>query len=201
MKQRLPLTLSATALAVAVFGATPLGHAAGRLVSAIPPFAKKAGYASVAGNALHLGGHSASPAGGSGAIPVLNAQGKLPASVGAVGPQGPQGPAGPQGPKGDKGDPGRDGNAATKLWAVVRGDGTLSDASGVTGHYHDGTGGYRIQFNFDLSHCALLVTPFNTFYRIGAQVYGPNPTMASVIVRSAADGSLQDAYFSLAAFC
>jgi hypothetical protein len=41
----------------------------------------------------------------------------------------------------------------------------------------------------------------NSFYRLGAQLYGPNPLMASVTIRSAADGSAQDAYFSLAAFC
>src|SRR2546422_3988541 len=48
MKQRLPLILSSTALVVAVFGATPLGHAAGQLVQTVPPFAKKAGYAAKA---------------------------------------------------------------------------------------------------------------------------------------------------------
>ena len=63
MKQRLPLILSSTALVVAVFGATPLGHAAGRLAQSVPPFAKKAGYAKragVAANALALNGHKAS---------------------------------------------------------------------------------------------------------------------------------------------
>ena len=40
--KRLPLVLSTTALIVAVFGSTPVGHA---VASAIPPFAKSAGYA------------------------------------------------------------------------------------------------------------------------------------------------------------
>ncbi len=97
MKQHLPLVLSSAALVVAVFGATPLGHAAGQLVQTVPPFAKKAGYAAKAGvakNALALNRHKASTTPGPGTIPVLDTQGKLPASIGAVGPQGPPGPPG-----------------------------------------------------------------------------------------------------------
>ena len=55
--RRLPLVLSATALVVAVFGSTPVGHAVG---SAIPAFAKSAGYAKQAGNASALNGIKAS---------------------------------------------------------------------------------------------------------------------------------------------
>ncbi len=55
--KRLPLVLSATALVVAVFGSTPVGHAVG---SAIPAFAKSAGYAKQAGNASALNGIKAS---------------------------------------------------------------------------------------------------------------------------------------------
>ena len=51
MRQRLPLVLSASALLVAVFGATPVGHAAGRVIHAVPPFAKRAGFAKFAGTA------------------------------------------------------------------------------------------------------------------------------------------------------
>src|SRR5262245_35162734 len=103
MKQRLPLILSATALGTAVLGATSLGQAAGKLVSTIPPFARKASYANLAGNAQKLSGHRASTTGAPGSVPVLSAQGKLPASVGAVGPQG---PVGPQGTEGKQGPPG-----------------------------------------------------------------------------------------------
>jgi hypothetical protein len=98
--------LSACALAVAVLGTTPLGHAAGRALSSIPPFARKAGYATVAGNSLLLNGHRAAASGAGGTIPVLDAHGKLPASIGAVGPQGAQGPAGAAGPAGAQGPPG-----------------------------------------------------------------------------------------------
>ena len=55
--KRLPLVLSTTALIVAVFGSTPVGHA---VASAIPPFAKSAGYAKQAGNASALNGIRAS---------------------------------------------------------------------------------------------------------------------------------------------
>jgi hypothetical protein len=85
MNQRLPVILSSTALLVAVFGATPLGHAAGQLVQTVPPFAKRAGYAAragVAANALALNGHKASTTPGPGTIPLLDAQGKLPAPIG-----------------------------------------------------------------------------------------------------------------------
>jgi len=122
MRERLPLLLSATALLVAVFGATPAGHAAGRVIHAVPPFAKRAGFAKFAGtadNAKRLSGHRASTSPKAGDIPVVGANGKLPTSIGAVGPpgppgpagsgRGPQGPAGPQGPKGATGPPGAPG--------------------------------------------------------------------------------------------
>lgn len=111
LKQRLPLILSATALVVALFGSTPLGSAAGRLVSTIPPFAKKSAYADVAGNALQLNGHKASVSGLPGTIPLLNARGKLPAVIGALGPAGPAGQAGPQGAQGPQGATGLRGPA------------------------------------------------------------------------------------------
>lgn len=114
MRQRLPLILSATALTVAIFGSTPLGNAAMQAV----PFAKKAGTATkaktankakfatrakIATNALKLNGRIASQTPRAGQIPVVLADGRLPASLGQVGPTGPQGPAGPAGPKGDAG--------------------------------------------------------------------------------------------------
>ena len=90
MRERLPLVLSASALLVAVFGATPVGHAAGRVIHAVPPFAKRATFAKFAGsadNAERLSGHKASQSPKAGDIPVVGANGKLPASIGAVGPQ------------------------------------------------------------------------------------------------------------------
>jgi hypothetical protein len=109
MHSRLPFVLSAAALFVAVFGATPLGHAAVRGVHAVPPFAKTASFAKFAGNASKLNGRKSTLSGAPGTIPVVGKNGKLPASLGAVGPQGPQGPQGlkgDSGPKGVQGDPG-----------------------------------------------------------------------------------------------
>lgn len=91
IRQRLPLVLSATALAVALLGATPLGRAAGSVVAKGVPFAKVAGFASNAGK---LNGHKSSTNPTAGQIPVVGSDGKLPNSIGAVGAQGPKGDAG-----------------------------------------------------------------------------------------------------------
>ena len=103
MKRRLPLVLSITALAVAVLGSTPAGHA---VASAVPPFAKKAHYADRAGNATAVNGIRAARKPKPRLLVALNARGKLPASVAPIGPAGPQGKTGPQGAKGDTGLPG-----------------------------------------------------------------------------------------------
>jgi hypothetical protein len=94
MRQRTPILLSSAAFAVAVLGATPLGHAAVRQLATVVPFAKQAG------NAAKLNGRRSTLSGAPKTIPVVGANGKLPASLGAIGPQG---PAGLRGPKGDQG--------------------------------------------------------------------------------------------------
>lgn len=112
--QRLPLVLSGTALAVAAFGMTPLGQAAGKQIAAAVPFARTARYAKLAGNAKKLNGRRSTLKGIAGTIPVVGKNGKLPRSLGAVGPQGPAGPAGPKGDTGAKGDPGPPGISGYK---------------------------------------------------------------------------------------
>ena len=78
--------LAATALAVSLFGATPLGHAAGKLILPMN---------SVGAKQLRAG-----------AVTGLKVKdGSLTAADFAAG-QLPSGPAGPKGDKGDKGDPG-----------------------------------------------------------------------------------------------
>jgi hypothetical protein len=52
----------------------------------VVPFAKKSGYAQLAGNASKLNRHRSSLAGAPGTIPVVGEDGKLPASLGAVVP-------------------------------------------------------------------------------------------------------------------
>jgi len=112
VQQRLPLLLSVTALVVAVFGATPLGHAA--LRATVPQFAKTAGYAKFAGNSSQLNGRKSTLAGTAGSIPVVGKDGKLPASIGAVGP------AGPAGAKGAPGAPGVPGISGYEVVTMTR---------------------------------------------------------------------------------
>jgi hypothetical protein len=97
LRHRTPILLSSAALAVAVLGVTPLGHAAGSKLAAVVPFAKQAD------NAAKLNGHRSTLTGRPRTIPVVGANGKLPASLGAIGPRGPIGPKGDKGAKGDIG--------------------------------------------------------------------------------------------------
>jgi hypothetical protein len=132
MKHRLPLIFSVAALVVAVFGATPVGRAAGTLLRGGVPFATKAGYANRAGFAKHakladvatnaklVVGHRISASPKAGDIPVLGADGKLPASLGAVGAPGVKGDKGARGDKGDKGDKGSPGVSGYQI-VTVRG--------------------------------------------------------------------------------
>ena len=202
--KRLPVTLSAAALVVSLLGATPLGHAAGRALATIPPLAKRARLANVATNALRLNGHRASPVGGPGTIPVLNAAGKLPASVGAVGPQGPAGPVGPAGPQGAKGDKGDPGAAASKSFALVKPDGSLGAGTGVASTGKDTTaGGYQIKFNSDVTFCAVLATPGLPDHTATAQVnaFGRGGDTVRVVVKDRLGNFVYDTDFSVAAFC
>lgn len=100
MKQRLPLLLAATALVVALLGSTPLGRAAESALEQVVPRAKKADFAANAGK---LNGHKSSVNPRRGQIPVVGANGRLAASIGAVGPKGDAGPQGPQGGPGVSG--------------------------------------------------------------------------------------------------
>jgi len=115
MRQRAPIALSVTALVVAVLAATPLGQAtATRLSAVVPPFARTAGFARLSDNSNKLNNHRSTLRGLAGTIPVVGANGKLPASIGAVGPQGPAGPAGPKGDKGALGPVGPTKGVASK---------------------------------------------------------------------------------------
>ena len=110
--KRLPIVLSATALAVALFGATPAGQAVG---SKVPLFAKSSGYANRAGTAATLRGIKVSKQPRPGMLLPLAPDGKFPASVGLAGPAGPKGDKGDRGeqgargPAGPKGEPGSQG--------------------------------------------------------------------------------------------
>lgn len=136
MRERLPIVLSGSALLVAVFGATPLGHAAGQAIQAVPPFAKTANFAKFAGNASKLNGRKSTLKGAPGTIPVVGRDGKLPASIAAGGPpgqQGPQGPAGANGPTGPKGSSGPSGPAGPPGLPGLAGLAGAPGPSGVSG--------------------------------------------------------------------
>jgi hypothetical protein len=110
MQHRLPLVLSAAALVVALLGATPVGNAAERAIRAIPPFAKRAEFATRAGtadNAKKLGGRKASEY----ALASKVTRSQVAGAAGPAGPKGDPGPPGPKGDKGSKGDPGPKGDA------------------------------------------------------------------------------------------
>jgi hypothetical protein len=114
VKARLPVVLLATALVIALFGSTPLGHA---VVSAVPPLASHAKTADFARNAGSVNGIRASTRPRVGWLVALGKDGKFPASVGVAGTQGPVGPAGPAGatgPTGPKGASGSKGEAGPK---------------------------------------------------------------------------------------
>lgn len=106
VQARLPLILSATALAVAVLGATPIGQAAGKALESVPLFAKKAGYAKTSGfakNAEAVNSIKAARTPTAGLLVPLGPDGRFPASVlqaGAASPAGPTGPAGATGATG-----------------------------------------------------------------------------------------------------
>jgi hypothetical protein len=87
MHQRLPLVLSAVALAVVLLGATPLGEAARDAVP-LALFAK---------NADKVDGIHASRIPRAGYLVPLGSDGRFPSAVGVAGPTGPAGVAGPPG--------------------------------------------------------------------------------------------------------
>jgi hypothetical protein len=135
MKQRLPVVLSATALVVALLGATPLGRAASRVVHKIPPLAQRANFATTAGNAKTLGGHKPSE------FALLGPNGKLPPALlssgtgtGAAGPQGPKGETGTKGDRGPTGEAGArgPGGLVSALVAPLPTNGTYKILTGST---------------------------------------------------------------------
>jgi hypothetical protein len=130
MKARLSLVLALTALVVAVLGPAAIGNAAREAGAQVVKHAlfadrarharfardavhatradragvaKKAGTAKAAANAAAVNGIQASRTPTPNMLLPLDANGKLPSSIGAVGPVGPVGPAGRVGPTGPVG--------------------------------------------------------------------------------------------------
>jgi hypothetical protein len=193
VRERLPLVLSITALAVALLGVTPLGEAAGNAVR-VALFAKNAGKVS---------GIKASRRPRPGHLVPLGADGQFPDSVVPRGPQGPRGEAGPAGPAGPP---------AARFWAVVNADGTLHRGTGVLGTQHLGPGRYTVTFNQSVDECVVLATAGG--HRTGETTWtGVNEGIAAaaafgavVEVHTLKSGgfnefALRDWHFQLAAIC
>jgi hypothetical protein len=123
-RRRLPVVLAATALVIAVFGSTGVGHAVG---SAVAPFAKHARTADRATNATAVNGIKASKTPRAGWLLPLGKDGKFPASVGLAGSSG------TQGPKGEKGDPGPAGPKGATGAKGSNGPAGPAGAAGPTG--------------------------------------------------------------------
>jgi hypothetical protein len=131
MTARLSLVLALTALLVAVLGPAAIGNAAREAGAAVVKralfadrarharyardavhatradragVAKRAGMAKTADNARAVNGIKAARTPTPNMLLPLDANGKLPSSIGAVGPPGPAGPAGPAGPVGVSGE-------------------------------------------------------------------------------------------------
>ena len=124
MQKRIPTIIALTALVIAMFGSTPLGNAAGRLILAnnsvgTPQLKKNA----VTSAKVKDGTLTAADFRG----------GALPAGPkGDTGAAGTAGAPGAQGPKGDKGDTGATGQPGLSGYQVIVGNGQTL-APGATG--------------------------------------------------------------------
>src|SRR5215211_4474749 len=130
LKERLPIVLSATAVAVAMFGSTPVGHA---VASAVPPLATHAKTADFATNAGAVNGIKASRRPRAGQLVPLAANGRFPSSVDIGGPAGPQGPKGDKGAEGPAGPRGATGTTGAAGTAGARGPAGPPGLNGISG--------------------------------------------------------------------
>ena len=160
MKNRLPIVLSSTALVIAVFGITPLGHATSTIVQT--HFAKNANFLRGKAPSVAKKPNTIVQRDGKGNIVGLPAIRGAAGPAGAPGPAGPGGPAGPQGPggaQGPPGAPGAQGPPGVNLFAVVRETGVLVRGSGAVSAVRSSVGTYQVRFNRNVRACAYSVDP------------------------------------------
>lgn len=208
MKHRLSVALSVTALTVALFGSTPIGRA---VVSAVPPFAKKAGYAKVAGNADAVDGIKAARQPRAGFLVPLGANGRFPPSVGEAGPKGDRGDPGAQGPMGPQGATGRQGpqgpagpshayaNAAASYVKVAKAQNAFNLNATIVAKVDVPAGSYVMSFKTNLVFskgpaildCALQYTAGSQFSAGDFTEIVPGEYLASIAV-VAEDAVLED---------
>jgi hypothetical protein len=220
-KSRLNTIVAGTALAVAAFGSTPLGHAAARMV--LP--SNSVGVTQIKKNAVT----SAKVKNGSllaadfkaGQLPAAGSKGDPGAQgpkgdpgaqgpkgdPGAQGPkgdpgvQGPKGDPGAQGPKGDKGDKGDAGASVPQYWTRIHMGGTvLGTKTPVTVSHTPGSNEYWVTFSggVDLAYCGVSITGLSSGAAEFGYVYSAN--VIDVLAYGPAGQSIEHG-FSLVLSC
>jgi hypothetical protein len=157
LRNRLPIVLSSTALVVAVFGITPLGHATSTVIQT--HFAKNANFLRGKAPSVKAKPNTVVVRNGKGQIagvPVARGVQGRPGAPGAQGAQGPQGPQGPQGAQGPAGPVGPAGPGAR--WAQFKADGAILAQSGGITLTQKQPGAYWINFGSSLVGKALFAT-------------------------------------------
>jgi hypothetical protein len=181
---KLAVAFSASALLVSVLFATPVGHAATKLVLG----KNSVGTAQLKKNAVT----GAKVKNGSLLAADFRA-GQLPA--------GPKGDTGAQGPKGDAGAP------ATKLWAYVNWNGALRRGYGVASVEHLSSGFYRVTFSQSIANCVAvagyMTEPGDGGYNMSDdfQVSRINATQMYVSIWNSATQTFPDIPFALIVVC
>jgi hypothetical protein len=121
------------------------------------------------------------------------AKGQIPAGpAGATGPTGAVGPAGPIGP-------------GISTWAIVKANGTLDKASGVTTVTRKSVGVYDVAFAIDVTNCSLVAgagtDTAGTTTRGAIANFNRTKTPTIVEVTTSTGTTAADRAFSLAAIC
>lgn len=121
------------------------------------------------------------------------AKGQIPAGpTGATGPAGAVGPAGPIGP-------------GISTWAIVKANGTLDKASGVTTVTRKSVGVYDVAFAIDVTNCSLVAgagtDTAGTTTRGAIANFNRTKTPTIVEVTTSTGTTAADRAFSLAAIC
>ena len=113
-------------------------------------------------------------------------------------------PAGPAGPAGATGATGPIGPGITS-WAIVKANGTLDKASGVTAVTRTAVGTYNVAFAVDVTNCSLLASAgsdsASSKIRGAIDNFNRTTTPAIVQVTTSTGTTAGDRAFSLAAIC
>jgi hypothetical protein len=209
-KSKFNTIAAVAALVVAVFGGTPLGHAAATMVlpgssvgtkqiknSAVTGAKVKDG--SLLAADFKAGQLPAGPKGDPGAQGPKGDKGD-PGIPGAKGDKGDPGTPGAKGDKGDKGDPGA---AAPQYWTKVQFAGSVLGNSTPTSVLHTpGSNMYLVAFDpsIQVGNCGISITPLSTGAAEFTFLYGNNPNQLQVYAYGPSGQSIEHG-FSLVLSC